>query len=124
MRTHGRNFLIACFTFLVAWSLRGLFFQLETLLLAAQRDPGVLPWQTLLYLFEVGVAFLVQVGAGAVLLSLLLALLKGVFAVAGSDAHALALSRQRLFWMVLLLVVIVAAPSVLSLVAQAITGGF
>jgi hypothetical protein len=117
-----KNFALACFAFLVAWSIQAGFGQLEQLLVAAEQNSEALPFSALVFLVEVLLVLLIRVGIGIALLKMLLSFLAGFGAVAEGHPRALALTTVRLRVIALLLVVLVVAPWLLTQVAHIITG--
>lgn len=117
-----KNFALACFAFLVAWSIQAGFGQLEHLLLAAQQNTEALPFSALVFLVEVLLILLIRVGIGIALLRMLLSFLAGFGAVAEGHPRALAVTTVRLRVIALLLIVLVVAPWLLTQAAHIITG--
>ncbi len=117
-----RNLALACFAFLVAWSIQAGFGQLEHLLLAAEQHSEALPFSVLVFLMEVLLVLLIRVGVGIALLKMLLSFLAGFGAVAEGHPRALAVTTAKLRVIVLLLVVLVVAPWLLTQAAHIITG--
>jgi hypothetical protein len=117
-----RNLALACFAFLVAWSIQAGFGQLEHLLVAAEQNSEALPFSAVVFLGDVLLILLIRVGVGIALLKMLLSFLAGFGAVAEGHPRALAVTTVKIRVIALLLVVLVVAPWLLTQAAHIITG--
>jgi hypothetical protein len=119
-----KQFFIAAFVFLVAWSIQAWWVQLEQILLASAHDTGVLPFQTIVFLADVLLVLVIRVGVGLALLKMLLSIVGGAGAFAEGSPRALAVTRRHLTVLAVLVVVLVLSPWFLNVGAQIVTGGF